>query len=250
MFGGGKPLMVAERSIENGDGSRGEPTRLAIVDDHDLAREGLRDMLADETDIEVVGEATNGREALLLCSRMRPDLVLMDVRMPQMDGLAATKELKQRHPEISVMMVTMHENPDYLLEALKAGAAGYVLKDAPREEVVSAVHRVREGESALAPELASRLLRRLATEGNGHRGARPADGDLGAADALTPRELEVLGLMQRGRTNRQVAEELFISPLTAKRHVENIIAKLEVSDRTQAVVRALQLGMLELAEER
>ena len=241
--------MVAERSIENGGTLRGEPTRLAIVDDHDLAREGLRDMLADAPDIEVVGEASNGREALLLCSRLQPDLVLMDVRMPEMDGLAATRELKQRHPQISVMMVTMHENPDYLLEALKAGAAGYVLKDAPRNEVVTAVQRVREGESALAPDLASRLLRRLATEGNGRRGARPADGGLGA-DALTPRELEVLGIMQLGRTNRQVAEELFISPLTAKRHVENIIAKLGVSDRTQAVVRALQLGMLELAEER
>ena len=240
--------MVAETSIEKGRGSRREPTRLAIVDDHELAREGLRDMLDDETDVEVVGEATNGREALLLCSRVRPDLVLMDVRMPEMDGLAATRELKQRHPEISVMMVTMHENPDYLLEALKAGAAGYVLKDAPRHEVITAVQRVREGESALDPDLASRLLRRLATEGPGHRGARPADG--GLADTLTPREREVLGLMQLGRTNRQLAEELFISPLTAKRHVENIIAKLGVSDRTQAVVRALEMGMLELAEER
>src|SRR5215218_1911183 len=99
-------------------------TRLAIVDDHDLAREGLKDMLFDEPDIEVVGEAANGREALLLCSRQRPDQILMDVRMPEMDGLAATREIKQRYPETSVLMVTMHENPDYLLEALKAGAAG------------------------------------------------------------------------------------------------------------------------------
>src|SRR5215213_8796078 len=111
-----------------------ELTRLAIVDDHELARASLRNMLADEPDIEVVGEAANGREALLLCSRLRPDLALMDVRMPEMDGLAATREIKQRYPETSVMMVTMHENPDYLFEALKAGAAGYVLKDAPQEE--------------------------------------------------------------------------------------------------------------------
>jgi DNA-binding NarL/FixJ family response regulator len=241
-------VMVAEKSIENGDGSRRGPTRLAIVDDHELAREGLRDMLDDETDVEVVGEATNGREALLLCSRVRPDLVLMDVRMPEMDGLAATRELKQRHPEISVMMVTMHENPDYLLEALKAGAAGYVLKDAPRHEVITAVQRVREGESALDPDLGRRLGRRFATQRTRHKRDRPADG--GLADTLTPREREVLGLMQLGRTNRQLAEELFISPLTAKRHVENIIAKLGVSDRTQAVVRALEMGMLELAEER
>ncbi len=224
-------------------------TRLAIVDDHQLAREGLRDMLADAFDIEVVGEAVNGREALLLCSRLRPDLLLMDVRMPEMDGLAATREIKQRYPTVSVMMVTMHDNPDYLLEALKAGAAGYVLKDAPRNEVITAVRRVREGEASLDPELAARLLRRLATEGSGRRRGNSADGDH-TVDSLTPRELEVLHLMQLGRTNRQVAQELYISRGTVKRHVENIIAKLEVSDRTQAVVRALELGVLELSEER
>src|SRR5918911_3752330 len=128
-------------------------------------------MLEDAPDIEVVGEAANGREAILLCSRLRPDLVLMDVRMPEMDGLAATREIKQSHPEISVMMVTMHENPDYLLEALKAGAAGYVLKDAPRQEVVTAVWQALGGESPLDPELAARLLRRLVTEVRGREGA-------------------------------------------------------------------------------
>ena len=239
--------METETSLETERGSRSGRTQLAIVDDHQLAREGLRDMLADTPDIEVVGEAANGREALLLCSRLRPDLVLMDVRMPEMDGLAATREIKQRYPEVSVMMVTMHESPDYLLEALKAGAAGYVLKDAPRREVISAVRRVREGESSLDPELAARLLRRLATETGGRRGAHSANG--GLAGALTPRELEVLRLMQLGRTNRQVAEVLYISSGTAKRHVENIIAKLEVSDRTQAVVKALELGVLELSED-
>jgi DNA-binding NarL/FixJ family response regulator len=239
--------MKTETPLETERNSRSGLTRLVIVDDHQLAREGLRDMLADAPDIEVVGEAANGREALLLCSRLRPELVLMDVRMPEMDGLAATREIKQRYPGVSVMMVTMHENPDYLLEALKAGAAGYVLKDAPRREVISAVRRVREGESSLDPELAVRLLRRLATESGGRRGAHSANGRL--AGALTPRELEVLRLMQLGRTNRQVAEELYISSGTAKRHVENIIAKLEVSDRTQAVVRALELGVLDLSED-
>ncbi len=239
--------METETSLEKGRGSKRGPTRLAIVDDHQLAREGLRDMLADVPDIEVVGEAANGQEALLLCSRLRPDLVLMDVRMPEMDGLVATREIKQRHPEVSVMMVTMHENPDYLLEALKAGAAGYVLKDGLRQEILTAVRRVREGESALDPELAARLLRRLAAEGEGNRGVRPADE--GLADALTPRELEVLGLVQWGRSNREVAEELFISRGTVKRHIENIMAKLGVSDRTQAVVKALQLGILEFSEE-
>ena len=194
--------MEAETSSEQGL----EPTRLAIVDDHQLAREGLRDMLVDASDIEVVGEAANGREALLLCSRLHPDLVLMDVRMPEMDGLAATRELKERYPETSVMMVTMHENPDYLLEALKAGAAGYVLKDAPRDEVITAVRRVREGEASLDPELAARLLRRLATENGGRRGARSA-GEGHTVESLTPRAPQGLRLMQRGPTHPQGTEE-------------------------------------------
>jgi DNA-binding NarL/FixJ family response regulator len=239
--------METESNTENGRESSIVPTRVAIVDDHQLVREGLRDMLEDVPDIEVVGEATNGQEALLLCSRLRPDLVLMDVRMPKMDGLVATREIKQRHPEIIVMMVTMHENPDYLLEALKAGAAGYVLKDGLRQEVLTAVRRVREGESSLDPELAARLLRRLATEGDRRSEARLADG--GLVEELTAREMEVLGLVQKGLSNRQVAEKLFISRGTVKRHLENLMAKLGVSDRTQAVVRALQLGILEFSQD-
>ena len=221
------------------------PTRLAIVDDHELARESLQNMLADEPDIEIVGEAANGRQALLLCSRLRPDLILMDVRMPEMDGLAATEEIKERYPETSVMMLTMHENPDYLLEALKAGAAGYILKDAPQDDIIEAVRRVRNGESPLDPELAARLLRRLASEGEMRRGTR---GPHDAVESLTPRELEVLGLMKLGRTNRQIAADLVISLGTAKNHVEHIISKLGVSDRTQAVVKALELGILGLTE--
>jgi DNA-binding NarL/FixJ family response regulator len=201
-------------------------------------------MLLDESDIEIVGEASNGRQALLLCSRLKPDLVLMDVRMPEMDGLAATKEVKQRYPRVSVMMLTMHENPDYLLEALKAGAAGYVLKDAPQEEIIEAVRRVGNGESPMDPELAARLLLRLAKEGEGvARGSRPA---ASLTEPLTPREMEVLGIMKLGRSNREIAADLVISLGTAKNHVEHIMAKLGVSDRTQAVVKALELGILGL----
>ncbi|HEX2741598.1 MAG TPA: response regulator transcription factor [Rubrobacter sp.] len=221
--------------------------RLAIVDDHDLTRESLQNMLSDEPDIEIVGQAANGRQALLLCSRLRPDLILMDVRMPEMDGLAATKEIKQRYPETSVMMLTMHENPDYLLEALKAGAAGYILKDAPQEDIIEAVRRVRSGESPLDPELAARLLRRLAIEGGMNRGTLGPRGNAHEVDPLTPRELEVLELMRLGRTNRQIAENLVISLGTSKNHVEHIIAKLGVSDRTQAVVKALEIGILGLS---
>jgi DNA-binding NarL/FixJ family response regulator len=222
-------------------------TRLAIVDDHELARESLQNMLADEPDIEIAGEAANGRQALLLCSRLRPDLILMDVRMPEMDGLAATKEVKQRYPETSVLMLTMHENPDYLLEALKAGAAGYVLKDAPQEEIIEAVRRVRNGESPMDSELAARLLRRLASEGEMRRGTGASQEAADTVEPLTPRELEVLELMKLGRTNRQIAADLVISLGTAKNHVEHVIAKLGVSDRTQAVVKALELGVLGLS---
>ena len=207
-------------------------------------------MLADEPHIEVIGEAANGREAIALCSRLRPDLILMDVRMPEMDGLSATREIKQKHPRTSVLMVTMHEDPDYLLEALRAGAAGYILKDASQQEVITAVQQVRSGQSPLDPQLAARLLQRLAAEresrGSTARGAQGRGGS-SYTEPLTPRELEVLGLLKKGRTNRQIAGELFISPGTAKNHVEHIITKLGVSDRTQAVVRALELGLLDLS---
>lgn len=221
--------------------------RLAIVDDHLLVREGLRDMLADEPYMQVIGEAANGLEALALCSRLRPDLVLMDVRMPEMDGLAATQAIKQRHPKTAVLMVTMHDNSDYLLQALKAGAAGYILKDAPRHEVTAAVRQVLDGESPLNSELTARLLRRLAAEsGEGGTSREPRGRVAPCTAPLTPRELEVLEFMKLGWSNREIAQELVISSGTAKNHVEHIRDKLGVRDRTQAVVRALELGLLGL----
>jgi DNA-binding NarL/FixJ family response regulator len=235
-----------EVGTEKSPEDAGGPTRLAIVDDHELTRESLQNMLSDEPDVEIVGEAADGRQALSLCSCFRPDLVLMDVRMPVMDGLVATREVKQRYPEISVMMLTMHENPDYLLGALKAGAAGYVLKDATREEIIEAVRRVRNGESPLDPELAARLLRRLASEGGARTGTGRPFAVPYAVEPLTPRELEVLGLMKLGRTNREIAGDLMISLGTAKNHVEHIISKLGASDRTRAVVQGLELGLIDL----
>ena len=231
--------------MEVGTISTGDPLRVMIVDDHELARESLKYMFSDAPGIEIVGEAENGLAALAACARLRPDLVLMDVRMPEMDGLTATRELKKKHPRTSVLMLTMHDNPDYLLEALKAGASGYVLKDAAEEDVVSAVRQVRDGESPLDPKLAARLLRRMATGEGGRRGERRTQP---LAQPLTSREVEVLGFLKLGRTNRQIAEELYISVGTVKNHVEHIIQKLGVSDRTQAVVRSLEMGLLELSE--
>jgi DNA-binding NarL/FixJ family response regulator len=205
--------------------------RLLIVDDHDLARAGLRSMLSGERGLEVVAEATGGQQAVTLCQRLQPDLVLMDVRMPDLDGLAATSAIKAGCPTTSVVMVTMHENVDYLLEALKAGAAGYVLKSATKQELVETIRQVLRGESALQPALAAQLLRRFAAEP-----PRPTN----PVERLTPREREVLALIAQGQTNQQISRALTLSLSTIKTHVEHIIAKLGVSDRTQAAVRAIE----------
>jgi len=275
----------------NGEGAAPpKVARILIADDHALVREGLRTMLSGEDGIEVIAEANDGRQALEACRELEPDLVLMDVRMPVMDGLEATKRIKAEMPKTSVMMVTMHENPDYLFEAVKAGAAGYVLKDASGERLLSAVRRTLEGESPLNQELAMRLLVRLSREssssseegtgeGSGERSGRAAPGVSGATpeerpreegeplasrpgayqagsggfgqsrgteqmESLTPREVEVLRLLSQGQTNPQIAQNLLVSRGTVKIHVQHIISKLGVSDRTQAAVRAIEAGLL------
>ena len=255
------------------------PARLLIADDHALVREGLRTMLSGEDGLQVIAEANDGEEALSLCRDFRPDLVLMDVRMPVMDGLEATRRIKEEMPQVSVVMVTMHENPDYLFEAVKAGAAGYVLKDASGERLLGAVRRTLEGESPLNQELAMRLLVRLARErgeggnqqggsqedeaGANSIGVRPGEeihapeaareepegaghrDEAGRIETLTPREIEVLTLLSQGQTNPQIAQNLMVSRGTVKIHVQHIISKLGVSDRTQAAVRAIEAGLIE-----
>jgi DNA-binding NarL/FixJ family response regulator len=210
-------------------------------------------MLAGEPDFEVIGEAANGREALELCRRLEPELVLMDVKMPEMDGLEATWAITREFPATSVILVTIHENPDYLFEAIKAGAAGYVLKDATQEEVITAVRQVLGGESPLNSPLAARLLRRLVGEHNKERpgGGPPSEERINSPESLqsfaaglTGREIEVLGLLVQGHTNREIAQNLVLSSGTVKVHVQHIIRKLGVSDRTQAAVRAIELGLV------
>lgn len=212
-----------------------ERARLVIADDHELARAGLRSMLMSDPGLEIVGEAANGRDAVARCSELRPDLVLLDVRMPELDGMAATRLIKEQSPETNVLIVTMHETPEYLLEALRAGASGYVLKDATRAELLSAVRQVLRGEQVLNGGLAARLLQRMVY-------TTPTRADNTAR--LTPRELDVLRLLAQGKTNREIAALLIVSAGTIKVHVEHIIAKLGVSDRTQAAVRAVELGLI------
>jgi DNA-binding NarL/FixJ family response regulator len=215
---------------------RSEAARVIIVDDHELARAGLRSMLEGERGLELVGEATNGREGLALCKTVRPDLVLLDVRMPEMDGLAATRAIKQECPETSVLIITTHESPDYLLAALKAGAAGYLLKDVTRQELLGTIRRILRGEAILSGELAARALQQLLVQ-------QPAAGEP-PPERLTRRERDVLALVVEGQTNREIAARLSLSVGTVKIHVEHIIAKLGVSDRTQAAVRAVERGLL------
>jgi DNA-binding NarL/FixJ family response regulator len=210
--------------------------RVIIVDDHEMARSGLRSMLEGDRGLEIVGEGTNGREAVELCRTLRPDLALLDIRMPELDGLAATRMIKQECPTTSVLIITTHESPDYLMAALKAGAAGYLLKDVTRQELLTTIRRVLRGESILSGQVATRALQQLA----GH-GATAGDG---IPERLTRRELEVLAFVVDGQTNREIAAKLSLSVGTVKIHVEHIIAKLGVSDRTQAAVRAVELNLL------
>ena len=224
----------------------GSPSRIVVVDDHPLFRSALGRMLDAHPDLEVVGEAADGQEAVELCHRLQPALVLMDVWMPTMDGLEATRAIKTELPRTIVLVLTAMEEPNYLSEALKAGAAGYVLKSAPVAEITAAVRKVLIGESPLDQEIATRLLMRLAREAPKEEDAQEEDAqeETSLPGSLSPRETEVLRLTAQGHTNQQIGGGLLISVSTVKKHVQSIISKLGVSDRTQAAVRAVELGVL------
>ena len=229
--------------------------RIVIADDHPLYRDALRQMLDEYPDLGVVAEAENGRDAVELCRRMQPELVLMDVRMPIMDGIAATREIKRELPLTIVLMLTALEDPELLSEALRAGAGGYVRKLARKEEVVTAIRRVLRGELPIDPALGSELLRHLYTQTRQQEPtADPTDPTVSPVEqraqqehplltSLTPREEEVLRLIARGQTNQQIANNLHVSLNTVKNHVRRLMKKLKVSDRTQAAVLAIELGL-------
>jgi two-component system, NarL family, response regulator LiaR len=230
--------------------------RIVIADDHPLYRDALKQLLSLHSDLLVLAEAENGRDAIEVCRRLRPEVVLMDVHMPTMDGIAATREIKSELPLTIVLMLTALEDSELLSEALRAGAAGYVLKYATKEEIVAAIRGVLSGEFPINHTLSSQLLMRLHTQKqqnpddllvvkppSQHAGAGEAQRQHPLLESLTPRELEVLQLIAKGQHNRQIAENLHVSVNTVKNHVRRVMNKLKVSDRTQAAVLAIELGL-------
>jgi DNA-binding NarL/FixJ family response regulator len=212
--------------------------RVLIADDEKLMRSGLRAILAAEPDIEVAGEAGDGLEAIASAERLRPDVVLMDVRMPNLDGLAATERLLARAEGVRVVMLTTFDLDEYVYEALRAGASGFVLKDAPADQLLTAIRVVAEGEALLAPSITRRLIAEYAR--------RPrAAGRPDQLSELTERELEVMRLMAGGLSNAEIAEHLIVGEATIKTHVSRILAKLGLRDRTQAVVLAYESGLVQ-----
>jgi DNA-binding NarL/FixJ family response regulator len=211
--------------------------RVLIVDDDDLMRAGLRGVLSSDQAIELVGEAADGREAAYRTRLLRPDVVLMDIRMPDLDGISATRELLAAFPEVKVVILTTFEQDDYIFGALSAGASGFLLKRTRPEELIAAIHTIAAGDSLLSPPVTSRVIERMA-------GQAPPDAARDARlDELTPRETEVLKLVARGLSNAEIATDLMIEESTVKTHLKRVLAKLGVRDRVQAVIFAYESGL-------
>jgi DNA-binding NarL/FixJ family response regulator len=206
-----------------------------LVDDHELVRQGIAAMLGSAGDIQIVGNARSGREALEVARKELPDIVLMDVKMPDMDGLEATRKIKEERPRTAVIMLTMHDNPTYLRDAVRAGAAGYLLKDVSKDELVDAVRQVATGGAFIESQMLKGMLSEM----------KPSGQTAPAAKNLTKREREILSLVAEGMSNREIAEKLVLSPETVKSHVAAILEKLNVSDRTQAAIYAVRNGLVE-----
>ena len=212
------------------------PIRVLICDDHPVVREGLAAMLRMQPDIEVCGEAANGQQAIDMVRRAPPDIVLMDLRMPEVDGVSAMRQIREFAPEVQFIVLTTYDNDEYIFQGIQAGARAFLLKDSPREELFKAIRAVWRGESLLEPAVAGKVLDRFTEL------SRQAT----APDCLSERELEVVRLMATGAPNKVIAERLSISGSTVKTHIQSIFQKLTVSDRTEAVTEALRRGLITL----
>jgi len=221
--------------------AEGEKIRVVLADDHAVVREGTRELLERHDDIEVVGEAGDGEEAVALVTRHKPDVVLMDIAMPRLNGIEATKVIKERSPTTAVLILTAYEDDQYVFALLQAGAAGYLLKNVRGQQLVDAVRAVNSGESVLHPSVAKKVIHRFA-------GGEPGRSSERALDRLSERELEVLRLAARGLSNKEIARELVLSIRTVQVHFANIFGKLQVGSRTEAVLQALRKGWITLEE--
>ena len=218
-----------------------EPIRVVIADDHVLYRRGLQMVVSQDDDIEIVGEAGDGKEAVDRTVELLPDVVLMDVRMPHTSGIEACQRIKSQVPSTKIIMLTMSDEESDLYEAVKAGANGYLLKDVPGEEIADGVRAVHNGDSLISPSMASKLLAEFALMSR-RQGERPS---AVGAPRLTERELEVLRLVARGLANKEIAHDLFISENTVKNHVRNILEKLQLHSRMEAAMYAVRENLLE-----
>ena len=211
--------------------------RVALADDQAMLRTGFRLILSQESDIEVVADAVDGRDAVDVCTRERPDVVLMDIRMPRLDGIAATRELIAAGCPTRVLILTTFDADDLVYDALRAGASGYLLKDAPADQLVHAIRVLADGGALLAPEVTRRLIAQFAS-------AQPVALPTGRLDAVTDREREVLALVAKGLSNTEIAAQLVVSEATVKTHISRLFDKLDVRDRAQAVIAAYETGLV------
>jgi DNA-binding NarL/FixJ family response regulator len=216
-------------------------TRVLIADDDDLMRAGLAELLTADPEIDIVGLASSGRQAVERTRRLAPDVVLMDVRMPDLDGIAATRELSRAVPGAKVLILTTFEQDDYIFGALRAGASGFLLKRTRPEELIAAVHTIAAGDSLLSPSVTRRVIHRMAQQ------PTPELANRGMLEALTPRERNVLELIARGLTNREIAASLVVEESTVRTHVKRILMKLGLRDRVQAVIFAYETGLTQPA---
>ena len=218
-----------------------EKIKVFLAEDHVLMREGTREFLEREEDIEVVGEAGDGEETVRLATQLRPDVAIIDIAMPKLNGIEATKRIKAQNPSTAILILTAYDNDQYIFAVLDAGAAGYLLKSVDSQELVEAVRAVHAGESVLHPAVTRKVLDRLAA-------GRPRPVDEEGVERLTKREMDVLRLAAQGLRNKEIAEELMLSVRTVQGHLSNVFGKMRVGSRTEAVIEALRKGWLGLED--